>query len=291
MRDTRVRGVRRVRREGMDRPPPGARVEPERPASGRRYHACMNVNDRIARNLLAVREAIAAACRRSDRAPGGVRLVAVTKSATPEEIGALLALGQRDLGENRVQQLAARAAAFGCRLGSTFEDGGGGDLPCWHMIGHLQRNKVKTLLEHSRTIHSIDSDRLAVEVERQAARFEGAVDVLLELNLAGDQNKTGAAPDDAARLAELIEGCRHLRLRGLMTMAPLTGGLDAARPCFASLRETLASLRQRGVVGDRCRELSMGMSGDYAVAVEEGATIVRVGSALFNPEPECPAVP
>lgn len=215
--------------------------------------------------------------------------MAVTKSATPDQIRALLAQKQRDLGENRVQQLTARAALLGADLASPFDETAGGELPRWHMIGHLQRNKVKSLLECARTIHSVDSDRLAEQLERQAERIDAVVDVLLELNLAGESNKTGARPDEAARLAERIEGCPRLRLRGLMTMAPLDGGPAAARPCFARLRETLESLRRRGVVGDHCRELSMGMSGDYTVAIEEGATIVRVGSALFSRESESPA--
>jgi pyridoxal phosphate enzyme (YggS family) len=245
----------------------------------------------IARNLAAVRSTIAAACRRTGREAAEVRLVAVTKSADPEAIRSLVRLGQIDVAENRVQQLTARAALLGCDLDSPFEGPASSTLPRWHMVGHLQRNNVKSLLEFSRAIHSLDSDRLAEELERQAAKLDASVDVFMELNVGGEAAKTGAAADDAARLAELIERQPHLRLRGLMTMAPLEGGVETARPCFAWLRETLAQLRRGGAVSGACRELSMGMSGDLEVAIEEGATIVRVGTALFSPGPESPAIP
>jgi pyridoxal phosphate enzyme (YggS family) len=149
------------------------------------------------------------------------------------------------------------------------------------MIGHLQRNKIRTLLPHARIIHSLDSDRLAEALDRHAGELGAAVDVLLEVNIAGERSKTGVPPAAVAALAERVAGCPHLRLRGLMTLAPYHPEAEASRPHFAGLRALLSDLRARGAVGPDCVHLSMGMSQDYAVAVEEGATFVRVGSLLF----------
>jgi uncharacterized pyridoxal phosphate-containing UPF0001 family protein len=268
--------------------------------------------ERLSGNLERVRAAIAHACRRTGRDPAVVRLVAVTKSVDLDTIRALMALGVHDLGENRVQQLVRRAADLGADLSSAWS-GRPGPGPVWHMIGHLQRNKVRTLLQHSRTLHSLDSPRLADEIEREAARPSatapheplppgpaptsdrssrtgprdetpsgGIVDVLIEVNVAGEASKTGVAPDEAARLAEHVASLPHLRLCGLMTMAPFEVDPQRCRRYFARLRELLGELRGAGVVGPQCGHLSMGMSNDYAVAVEEGATIVRIGTALFE---------
>jgi len=150
------------------------------------------------------------------------------------------------------------------------------------MVGHLQRNKVKTLLRHSRILHSLDSVRLAKELETQAAKLELSVDAFLELNVAGEQAKSGAPVAEAAVLAEAVAQCPHIRLHGLMTMPPFDPNPEAARPHFARLRELLEQLRRQGAVGPDCVHLSMGMTIDYAVAVEEGATFVRIGSALVE---------
>jgi len=233
----------------------------------------------VARNLAAVRGTIERAARRTGRDPRDVRLVAVTKYVGADVIRALLGAGAVDLGESRAQQLALRAAELGACDLAPWDSGGPG--PRWHMIGHLQRNKVRALLRHSRIIHSVDSERLALEIDHEAGRIDARVDVLLEVNISGEAAKQGVSPAEAPRLAEAVGRLPHVRLRGLMTMAPLEGDPEATRPVFAALRETLASLVQRGAASPECRDLSMGMTNDYAVAVEEGATIVRVGSALF----------
>jgi PLP dependent protein len=240
--------------------------------------------ERLRANLALVREKIAQAAGRAGRSPADVRLIAVTKYADIEVVREVLAAGVADLGESHVQQLAERAGQCGpARLDWPGDDSPGeGNRPRWHMIGHLQRNKVKLLLPHARLIHSLDSQRLAETLEQQAVQLGGLADVLIEVNVSGEGSKQGVAPDAVAALAVAVGGCPHLRLRGLMTMAPYDPNPETARPHFARLRELLERLRTDGVTGPLCRELSMGMSQDYVVAVEEGATFVRVGSALFE---------
>lgn len=245
----------------------------------------------LARNLGTVRENIASACRRRGRSPDEVLLVAVTKSVDPDVIRALLALGIRDLGESRVQQLVRRAGLIGSAPHGLDHPlpPDAGTPPRWHMVGHLQRNKVKAALEHARIIHSLDSIRLAEEIEHQAARGGFTVEALLEVNVSGETSKQGVHPAELRPLVEHVRGLPHIRLRGLMTMAPLEADPQATRPHFARLRELLGELRREGLAGPECAHLSMGMTNDYAVAVEEGATIVRIGSALFagiSPQPE-----
>ena len=239
--------------------------------------------ERLRHNLADVRTAIAEACRRSSRDPADVRLVAVTKYTELDIIRALLAEGVSDLGENRVQQLSKRAETLGAANIDMLTPAPPTDaVPRWHMIGHVQRNKVKALLRHTRILHSLDSVRLANELEKQAEGLNLAVDAFLEFNVADEQAKSGAPPADAAVLAEAVSRCPHIRLHGLMTMAPYDPDPEAARPHFARLRELLEQLRHSGAVGRQCVHLSMGMTIDYAVAVEEGATFVRIGSALFE---------
>ncbi len=238
--------------------------------------------DRLRRNLAEVRSQIAAAAGRAGRSAHDVRLVAVTKYVATDVIGALVELGVPDVGESRVQQLVERAR----RCGPAATDWPGeaptpAAGPRWHMIGHLQRNKVKPLLEVARIVHSLDSERLAEALERQAAAAGVCVDVLIEVNVPGEASKTGIPASEVAALATCVGRHGHLRLRGLMTMAPYDPDPEHARPHFARLRALLEDLRRKGVVGPQCVHLSMGMSQDYAVAVEEGATLVRVGSALF----------
>jgi pyridoxal phosphate enzyme (YggS family) len=240
------------------------------------------VHERLRQNLERVRATIAEACRRSSRDPAEVRLVAVTKYADLDTVRALLAADVSDLGENRVQQLVARAETLGAANIDLFTPEPATSVPRWHMIGHLQRNKVKTLLRHTRILHSLDSVRLAKELEKQAETLEVTVDTFLELNLAGEEAKSGAPEADALELAEAVSQCTHLRLHGLMTMPPFDPDPEKARPYFARLRELLGELQQRGAVGPPCIHLSMGMTIDYAVAIEEGATFVRIGSALFE---------
>ena len=241
-------------------------------------------------NIARVRQSIAVACRKAHRNPADVRLVAVTKYVSTDVLRAVMAAGIVDIGESHAQQLVARAR----ECGAAQLDWPGDATPApqppeqlstpprWHMIGHLQRNKVKMLLPHARVIHSLDSARLAEALEQQAAQLAALVDVFIEVNVAGEAAKTGAAIDAVPALLQVVAACPHLILRGLMTMAPYDPDPETARPHFARLRQFLAQLRDTGAVGPACVHLSMGMSHDYTIAVEEGATLVRVGSALFE---------
>lgn len=232
------------------------------------------IRDRLRTNIENVSDAITEACGWAGRPPDEVEIVAVTKSVDLPVIRALLKCGIVDLGENRVQQLVQRAEALA--------DLPSDRAPRWHMIGHLQRNKVKSLLAHSQIIHSVDSGRLAQEIQRHAAAEGRSIEVLIEVNVSGEASKAGVPTAEAEALAREIGGLPNLQLRGLMTMAPLDHDADAARPHFAGLRKLLQELRERGAAGRDCDQLSMGMSGDFRVAIEEGATIVRLGSILFE---------
>ena len=226
----------------------------------------------IADRLQGVRSRIESACRKAGRADDAVTLVAVTKTVDLDEIRALSGLGVTHFGENRVHELARKATSLT-------------DLDVrWHMIGHLQRNKVARLLPHSTIVHSLDSDRLAGVLSRRADEMDLDIDVLIEVNVAGEEAKYGVRPEAAAALAEAVTSLGALKLRGLMTMAPfLSAGEDPERlrPIFAGLRE-LAQTLSKNLPEDAMSELSMGMTQDFEVAVEEGATLVRIGSALFS---------
>jgi PLP dependent protein len=218
---------------------------------------------RIADNVEAVRSRIAVAAAKSGREASAIHLVAVTKYVGPAEIGALLDAGCRDFGESRPQALWQRSEAFSAQ-----------DVR-WHLIGHLQRNKVARTLKCAALLHSVDSERLLAEIEVEAARLDRVVDVLLEVNVSGDATKHGVAPDALPAFFGAAAQYAHVRTRGLMTMASREGDADSARADFARLR----------ILRDEAKdltELSMGMSGDFELAIEEGATIVRVGSALFE---------
>lgn len=222
----------------------------------------------IARNLAALESRMKAACERSGRAPASVRLVAVTKTVDTDAVRVLNSLGVTDFGESRVQELVRKAVSLE-------------DLPLrWHMIGHLQRNKIKHLLPHSRTLHSLDSRSLAEDLSRRAAEAGLEMNVLIELNVSGEETKYGARPEEAAGLAEGVVKLPALRLCGLMTLAPVTDDPEKVRPLFADLRE-LADTLARNLPPGAMSELSMGMTQDFEVAIEEGATMVRIGSGLF----------
>lgn len=211
--------------------------------------------------LPAVLERIATACSRAGRDLAEVGLVAVTKGHDVDAIRRhVLAHGHRALGENRVQEWRAKAAVLGAEVE-------------WHLIGHLQRNKVR-LLQGVRLIHSLDSERLADALEAEGAKRGETFRALLQVNVAGEEGKYGVAPADVASVVEHLRSLDHVAIEGLMTMAPYSEDPEASRPVFRDLRRLGDRL---GLVG-----LSMGMSGDFEVAIEEGATWVRVGTALFR---------
>ena len=194
-------------------------------------------------------------------------IVAVTKGFGLEAVEAALAAGLTDLGENRVQEAVAKI------------DTPVGRRATWHLIGHLQRNKAKDVPGRFGLVHSLDSAALAEELDRRAATHGATVRALLQVNVAGETQKSGCAPAEAAGLAKRVAGLPHLALEGLMTIAPLTDDEAAQRRTFRGLRELRDALKEDGLW---LPTLSMGMSGDYGVAIEEGATVIRVGTALFG---------
>lgn len=247
------------------------------------------MKEKIADNLARIKDNIAEACLSKGRDPSQVTLVAVTKTVDIDTIRILLDLGQYDIAESREQQLAVKQATIHESILRRRELAGGFSAtafpePRWHMIGHLQRNKVKPLLPIVNFIHSVDSLRLAEEINTSAAKLGLAekVHVLLQVNTTQEKQKFGLAVGAVGALAEQVETLPNLRLLGLMTMAPLTDDVDKQRFCFARLREVFEEMQGERLVGPQCKHLSMGMSQDYVTAVEEGATIVRIGSALFE---------
>lgn len=236
---------------------------------------------KITERVKRVRETVASACARADREPSDVKLVVVTKSADIEGIQTVVRLGFNHLGENRVQQLKRVAAQVGEFIQAEGEDS---ELPReihWHMIGHLQRNKVRQVLPVTSLIHSVDTLRLAEEISAAGAKLSLRPRVLLQVNTSNEPQKYGVPVGAATHLAEQIETLPNLELIGLMTMAPLTRNKDVIRTCFVRARELFYEMRGEKIVGSQFTELSMGMSSDYEVAIEEGATILRIGSAIF----------
>lgn len=228
------------------------------------------ISGRIAENLARVREQIAMAAQRSGRHASDITLLAVTKYVSVDVTARLVAAGCYDLGESRPQDLWSKAA----QLSSASIR--------WHLIGHLQRNKLRRTLPLVALLHSVDSTRLLEAIEFEAALAGRVPNVLLEVNISGDPTKTGLPVDELPALLDRAGQFANVRVRGLMGMASLEGGLDVARRDFARLR----ALRDRLAPGCppwvSLSELSMGMSGDFEAAIEEGATIVRIGSALFE---------
>ncbi|HTO10242.1 MAG TPA: YggS family pyridoxal phosphate-dependent enzyme [Candidatus Binatia bacterium] len=215
-------------------------------------------------NLERVRERIARAAARAGRTPDDVLLIGVSKTVDVERIRAALAAGLRALGENRVQEAKAKVAELGRPA-------------AWHLIGHLQTNKVKDALEIFDVIHSLDRLELAQELERRAAPRGLAVEALLQVNVGSEATKGGFAPDGVGEALEAIGKLAHVKVTGLMAIPPEVERPENARPWFRQLR----ALAERHGLG----RLSMGMSGDFEVAVEEGATMVRVGTAIFGARP------
>ncbi len=236
----------------------------------------LKLADRVAR----VEQTIAAACARSGRERGDVRLVVVTKSADFEATKEVIRLGYTHFGENRVQQLKKVAAQTSEFLQQEADTAPIPEIH-WHMIGHLQRNKVRQVLPMVSLIHSVDTLRLAEEISSSGAKMNLRPKILLQVNTSDEPQKYGVPVGAATHLAEQIETLPNLQLIGLMTMAPLTRNKDVIRACFTRARELFYEMRGEKIVGSQFTELSMGMSSDYETAIEEGATILRIGSAIF----------
>lgn len=212
---------------------------------------------------------ISAACQRAGRSRTDVILVGVTKYVGPEVAAALHQAGLTDLAESRPQELWHKAALLP-------------DSVRWHQIGHLQTNKVDKTLPWVALIHAVDSWRLLQAIEKEAARQQRTVDVLLEVNLSRESAKHGFAAEEMERIVTDLAGWRQVRVRGLMTMAALNDDPEASRPIFAELRQLRERLQGQLEPPHTLEHLSMGMSGDFPVAIEEGATLIRVGSILFE---------
>lgn len=220
----------------------------------------------LSERIAHVRARIADACRRAGRDANGVTLVAVTKTVPPPVAALVAALGVRDLGESRPQELWKKAAAL---PGAN-----------WHFVGHLQRNKIDRTIPLVALVHSVDSERVLAALDAFGRTRAAPVQVLLEVNCSGEANKGGFAPADVPAVCDKAVPFAGVSVRGLMTMAAYADDPETARPAFARLRELRDALRTR--TGLALAELSMGMSNDFEVAVEEGATLVRVGTTLFE---------
>ncbi len=232
----------------------------------------MNVAAVVAENLQSVQERVAEAAVRSGRSPDEVRLVAVTKYVSSDVIRHLVTAGCKDLGESRPQALWQKDAELA-------------DLPIrWHLVGHLQTNKVRRTLKLERLvcIQSVDRVELLERLEAEAGKLERSVDILLEARVSSDPTKHGFARSELPAAIGMAQRCQFVRLRGLMTMASLEADADQTRQEFTALRQWRDELAEELGAEEELRELSMGMSRDFEIAIECGATIVRVGSALFR---------
>ncbi len=226
----------------------------------------------VARNIEIIRNRIAAAAARAGRRAEEVRLMAVTKTVDDERIAAAIAAGVDIIGENYVQEAKRKIEI----MGRTRE---------WHLIGHLQTNKAKYAVRLFDMIHSVDRIEVARELHRRAAGENLLLKILVEVNISGEATKRGVPPEEAINLIKEISPLEHLAIRGLMTMAPWFDNPEEARPCFVALRNLRERIAGMALPGVTMAELSMGMSGDFEVAVEEGATIVRIGRFLFGERP------
>lgn len=228
----------------------------------------------VAENLALINNNISSALGR--RSPditetgNTVKLIAVTKNQTVETMRQAIDAGALVIGENRVQEADGKAKS----LDRTVE---------WHLIGHLQTNKVRQAVALIDLIHSVDSERLALEIDQQAAKIGKRQDILIQVNAAAEESKFGIEPGQLSRLAAMISGLEHVRLVGLMTIAPFYETAEEARPVFKEMYRLFTELKAARLTNTNIEWLSMGMTNDYAVAIEEGANMVRIGTAIFGP--------
>ncbi|MBR1758583.1 MAG: YggS family pyridoxal phosphate-dependent enzyme [Lachnospiraceae bacterium] len=224
----------------------------------------------IAENLENVRARIAEACQRVGRDPSEVTLIAVSKTKPLSDIEEAMQAGQIDFGENYPQELKLKAEALS------------GTAAKFHQIGHLQRNKVRAIIDHVVLIHAVDSERLAAQIEAEAAKRDRICDVLIEVNVAGEESKFGVSPKDTLPLILEIAKLPHVHVRGLMTIAPYVEDPESNRIHFQNLHALAVDIKSKNIDNVSMDVLSMGMTGDFEVAVEEGATMVRVGTGIFG---------
>ena len=220
-------------------------------------------------NVKRVVERISDAAIKANRNPQDITLVAVTKTVTAKEAKEVMDAGVTTLGENRVQSLLEKYETLK-------------DEPTWHLIGHLQTNKVKYIADKVSMIHSVDSLKLAEEINRKFSEINRTANILIQVNVSGEESKFGITPDESIALMEKLSQLPAIKVSGLMTMAPLIATPDECRKYFYDLKKLSCDIADRKIHNISMEHLSMGMSGDYYEAILEGATLVRVGSALFN---------
>ncbi len=224
----------------------------------------------IAENILKIKQRIREACLKVGRNPDEVTIVAVTKTVPVDKIKEAINSGIVDIGENKVQELLEKRNSI--------------ENIRWHFVGHLQTNKVKYIVDFIHLIHSVDSLKVALEIDKRAKKINRAIDILIEVNTSGEKTKYGVKPDEVVELVRQIsENCDFIRVKGLMTVAAFLPNPEDVRPMFRLLREVRDEVAKFNFKNVEMRHLSMGMSNDFEVAVEEGATLVRIGTAIFGP--------
>ena len=223
----------------------------------------------LTENVIEVEKRVQAACDRAGRSRDEVTLIAVSKTKPVSDIEEVLTTGILDYGENKVQELSDKFEVLPKNIR-------------WHMIGHLQRNKVKYLMGKAVMIHSVDSLRLAEQIEHEAAKADLVMPVLIEVNVAEEESKFGTTSTAALELVEAVAKLPHVKVKGLMTIAPFTDNPEDNRVYFKKLKQLSVDIKSKNIDNVDMDELSMGMTGDYEVAIEEGATMVRVGTGIFG---------
>ena len=223
----------------------------------------------IEQNLLDIRQNIENACKKAGRKKEDVCLLAVTKTIDAQRINEAISLGVTDIGENRVQELLAKYDLVDRGVN-------------WHLIGHLQTNKVKYIADKVCMIHSVESMPLAIEIDKRCAKIDKVMDILVEVNVSGEESKSGINPENAVEFITEISKLKNIRVKGLMTMAPFEAENDELHQIFSNLHKISVDISSKKLDNVSMEHLSMGMSGDYEVAVQEGSTIVRIGTAVFK---------
>jgi hypothetical protein len=224
----------------------------------------------IAENVKKIQENIKSACIAAGRSPETVTLIAVSKTFGHEDVGEVIHAGVFDIGENYVQEIVGKRQHVA------------DERVRWHFIGHLQSNKVKYIVEWINLIHSVDNENVAAEIQKRGAKLDRTIDVLVEVNTSGEASKFGVKPDHTLDFVSKISQLPNLRVDGLMTIGPFLPDAGQSRPAFRTLKNIFDEVNASGIVRGRMRHLSMGMTHDFAVAIEEGSTMVRIGTAIFG---------
>lgn len=235
---------------------------------------CVNLGQMISDNLSRIKETIAFLCNKNKRKPEEITLVAVTKNISLEKIEEVLNLGIKNIADNKVQEALSKYSS----LKEKFKN----KSFCWHMIGHLQTNKVKDVVCIFDLIQSVDSLHLVVEINKQAAKINKIQDILLEINISGEATKFGINPKSTIEVVKEIAKLKNINLKGLMTIAPIVDDPEKARPYFRKLKELISEVNKQQITDSELQVLSMGMSDDFEVAIEEGSNMVRLGRAIFK---------